>query len=244
MSRQRAGPRPGDLSATARSWTGSWPGCPPGRRSHSDRRAAGAGPVGDPRADLRRGLLTAAELDQSPGCSGAARRPRGARAGLGAGIPAAAAGRAGRGPAVSQPGPAAGGLARPAGGRAAQPGPGAYLVAALTQSAARRVGRPWEHTLPCSGRSGCRGDLLDRLTDACAASRPGWCSPTGRSRPGPGAARPRERGGRVHAPGQRRRRQGGQRADRHRAPFGASASSPKRSGMSVTVPRATPTRAR
>jgi hypothetical protein len=51
---------------------------------------------------------------------------------------------------------------------------GTYLAVALTHALRRaRPGRPWQHTLFLLGADRLRGDTLDRLCDACEASRTG-----------------------------------------------------------------------
>ena len=86
-----------------------------------------------------------------------------------------------------------------------------YLAAALTHALRQAPpGRPWRHTLFVLGAERLPGDMLDRLARRLrdGARRAGAGLPVA---PGarPGAAGARQRGGGVHAAGQRRRRQGG-----------------------------------
>ncbi len=63
---------------------------------------------------------------------------------------------------------------------------GSFVVTALTRVIGQVPAAPgppsWRHTVFLLGAERLRGDVLDRLTDACEASRPAWCSPTGRCR--------------------------------------------------------------
>ena len=92
----------------------------------------------------------------------------------------------------------------------------AYLAVALTHTLRQAPAGPrWQQTLCVLGADKLHADVLDRLIEACEVSGTGlvvgYRSITGA---GQGAARPGQRGGRVHAAGERRRGQGGQRADR------------------------------
>ena len=51
---------------------------------------------------------------------------------------------------------------------------GSYAVTALTHVLRQApAGRPWQHTLMLAGADKLRGDVLDRLCDACEATRTG-----------------------------------------------------------------------
>ena len=97
---------------------------------------------------------------------------------------------------------------------------GIYMTAAMThllrQSPAAEPGQWWQHTLCVLGAEKLPGEVLDGLCDASEASGTGLVIAY-RSIPAP----VKERLGRVHAAGQCRGREDGQRADRHRAPVRA-----------------------
>ena len=177
--------------------------------------------VGDPREDTQRGLISAAQAEAVTGLYGRAASDRviierasalearlRALETLGsAPVPAAAEPAAGGGRwtgrrRVRQPG--ARGLRHRGPHPPAPPGPS-------------RAGRGGTRSAwPAPRRSAA--ELIDRLADACEATRTGlvvaYRSISAARR---AAARPWERGGGVDAPGQRRGRQGGQRADRRRS---------------------------
>ena len=65
---------------------------------------------------------------------------------------------------------------------------GSFVVTALTHLLGQaEAGQPWQHTLYLLGAERLRDDVLDRLTDVCENSVPGWWSPTGRCRPRSGS---------------------------------------------------------
>ena len=98
-----------------------------------------------------------------------------------------------------------------------------YLTVALTHLLREtEPGQPWQHTLFVLGADKLRGDVLDRLTDACERSATGLVlAYRGIPVAGQAAARPGQRRGRLHAARERRGSQGRERADRHRAPLRA-----------------------
>ena len=78
---------------------------------------------------------------------------------------------------------------------------GTFIVTALTHILRQApAGRPWQHTVFLFGADKLRGDVLDRLCDACEQTRTGLVLgyrsvPASRT----GAHRARQRRGRVHA---------------------------------------------
>ena len=131
--------------------------------------------IGDPRDDIRRGQISAAQAEAIAGLYG--------RAASGQVITERALGlearlrtleTLGSAPATLPPSP----LRVVALDRAADvthtPVLGAYVTAALTHLLRRQPRGPaWQHTLLVAGAEKLRGDLLDRLSDACEASGTG-----------------------------------------------------------------------
>ena len=131
--------------------------------------------IGDPRDDTRRGLISAAQAEEIAGLYGPAARDRviteralGLEARLGTleGL--------GSAPARLPPSP----LRVVALDRAAETAGtqvlGAYVTAAFTHLLRRQPRGPaWQHTLLVAGGEKLRGELLDRLADACEASGTG-----------------------------------------------------------------------
>ena len=130
--------------------------------------------IGDPREDARRGLLTMAQIDQLAVMFG-----RGAAQVV---VERAWAMEArlrkldGVGTALG-PAPRSRLRVVAMGGEAGVTGHAVlstYVVAALTPVIRRATaGAPWQHTLFLLGAEKLRGDVLDRLADACAAARTG-----------------------------------------------------------------------
>jgi hypothetical protein len=131
--------------------------------------------VGDPRADVAAGLLTAGQLERITGLFGRGAADR---------VVIEHAWRLearlrvleplGNGPIPLPPSPlkvaAVAGEGTPA--RAAVLG--TYAAAALTHLLRRaRPGPPWQHTICLAGAERLRGEVLDRLTAACETSRTG-----------------------------------------------------------------------
>ena len=183
------------------------------------------GHLGDPREDARRGLLTMAQIDQLAVMFG-----RGAGQVVVERAWALESRLRKLDSLGSAPGPAPRSRLRVVamGGEAGVTGHpvlSTYVVAALTPVIrGGAAGVPWQHTaLPARGgetgrgRAGPAGRRLCSLPDRAGGRLP--VDPGQR----PGTAGTRERGRRVHAPGERGRRKGGQRADRHRASFRAGA---------------------
>ncbi len=131
--------------------------------------------IGDPRDGTRRGLISAAQAEEIAGLYGQAasdgvimERALGLEARL---RPLETLGSA---PARLPPS----GLRVVAVDRAAEMADtqvlGAYVTAALTQLLRRQPRGPaWQHTLLVAGGEKLRGDMLDRLSDACEASGTG-----------------------------------------------------------------------
>ena len=131
--------------------------------------------IGDPRDDTRRGLISAAQAEEIAGLYGPAARDRviteralGLEARLGT------LERLGSAPARLPPSP----LRVVALDRAAETAGtqvlGAYVTAAFTHLLRRQPRGPaWHHTLLVAGGEKLRGELLDRLADACEASGTG-----------------------------------------------------------------------
>jgi hypothetical protein len=152
--------------------------------------------VGDPREEVRRGLLTEAETEAVAGLYGRAAADRviveralvlearlrplaglgGEPAGLG-GEPAGLGGEGGGGDGASA-GWSASRLRVVALHRSARltggPVLGGYVTAALTQLLRTRPrAEPWQHTVLLCGAERLRGELLDRLSDACESAGTG-----------------------------------------------------------------------
>ncbi|HZC40219.1 MAG TPA: hypothetical protein VE343_06060 [Streptosporangiaceae bacterium] len=133
------------------------------------------GEVGDPRDDVRRGLLTAGQLDSIRTLygSGATGRVVTERAWA---LEARLHALAPLGSALA-PLPASQlrvvALDRKA-GMTSTAVLSAYLTVALTHLLRQApAGKPWQHTLCLAGAERLRGDVLDRLCDACEATRTG-----------------------------------------------------------------------
>jgi hypothetical protein len=133
------------------------------------------GEVGDPRDDVRRGLLTAGQLDgiRTLYGSGAAGRVVTERAwALEARLHALAPLGSALAPLPASPLRVVA-LDRKA-GMASTAVLSAYLAVALTHLLRQApAGKPWQHTLCLAGAERLRGDVLDRLCDACEATRTG-----------------------------------------------------------------------
>ena len=132
------------------------------------------GQIGDPREDARRGLLTSAQIDQlatmfGPGAGQVVVERAWAMEsrlrqldGLGTALAPTSRSRL-RVVAMD-----------PGAGVAARTVLSTYLAAALTTVIRRAgAGAPWQHTVALLGAEKLRGDVLDRLADACAAARTG-----------------------------------------------------------------------
>jgi len=131
--------------------------------------------VGDPRADLRGGLITADELDRVGtlfGRSGAERVVIERAWTLESKLRSLNA--LGAEPVELPPSPLRIAALDPRSGVIGNRTVGAYLIAALTQLL-RQVpaGQPWQHTVCLFGAERLGGDLVDRLTDACETSKTG-----------------------------------------------------------------------
>jgi hypothetical protein len=133
------------------------------------------GQVGDPREDVRAGLLTGAQVERITGMfgRGAADRVVIERAlALEARMRALAA-------LGADPAPLPRSKLRIVAtsrdaGRFGGPVLGTYVTVSLTHLLSRaRAGRPWRHTLCLAGADRLRPDVLDRLVSACEASRTG-----------------------------------------------------------------------
>jgi hypothetical protein len=133
------------------------------------------GQIGDPREDLRLGLLTADQLERITGMFG-----RGAADRV---VIARAWAMESRLRKLDQAGVAPASLApsrlrvictdRRAGVFGNQV-LGTYAVTALTHVLRQApVGRPWQHTLMLAGADKLRGEVIDRLCDACETTRTG-----------------------------------------------------------------------
>ncbi len=143
------------------------------------------GHIGDPYEDARLGLLTKAQIDQLAAMYGRAAGPLVVERAWAMESQLRKLDSTGRDP---RPGPRSR-LRVVAMGRAAgvagQAVLGTYVTAGLTPVIRRAAGGvPWQHTLFLLGAERLRGDVLDRLTDACAASRTGLVLAY-RSIPGP-----------------------------------------------------------
>ena len=131
--------------------------------------------IGDPRDDTRRGLISAAQAEAVAGLYGPAARDRViTERALGLEARLRTLETLGSAPARLPPSR----LRVVALDRAAETGStqvlGAYVTAALTQLLRRQPRGPaWQHTLLVAGGERLRGELLDRLSDACEASGTG-----------------------------------------------------------------------
>jgi hypothetical protein len=131
--------------------------------------------VGDPRADLRGGLITADELDRVSALFGRGGTERVVieRAWL-LESKLRSLDALGTEPVDLPPSPLRIAALDPRAAVIGNRTVGAYLVAALTQLLRQLpVGQPWQHTICLFGAERLGGDLLDRLTDACETSRTG-----------------------------------------------------------------------
>jgi hypothetical protein len=131
------------------------------------------GHIGDPREDARRGLLTTAQIDQLAVMFGR---------GAGQVVVERAWALESRLRKLDSLGSALGPAPRSrlrvlaTGGEAGVTGHpvlSTYVVAALTPAIRGAAGVPWQHTVFLLGAEELAGDVLDRLADACAASRTG-----------------------------------------------------------------------
>ena len=131
--------------------------------------------VGDPRADLRGGLITADELDRVGtlfGRSGSERIVIERAWTLESKLRSLNA--LGTEPVELPPSPLRIAALDQRSGAIGNRTVGAYLVAALTQLLRQgRAAEPWQHTICLFGAERLGGDLVDRLTDACETSNTG-----------------------------------------------------------------------
>lgn len=131
--------------------------------------------VGDPREDVRRGLLTAAQLERINGLygRGAADRVVIERAwALEARLRVLE--RLGSDPAPIPRSRLRVVAADPGGGAFGNAVLAAYVTVTLTHLLRRaRPGRPWRHTICVAGAQQLPGELIDRLAGACEATRAG-----------------------------------------------------------------------
>jgi hypothetical protein len=131
--------------------------------------------VGDPREDVRGGLLTAAQLDRITGLfgRGAADRVVIERAwALEARL--RVLDRLGSDPAPVPPSRLRVVAVAPGGGALGNGVLAAYTTVALAHLLRQaRPGRPWRHTVCLAGAEALPGDLIDRLAGACEATRTG-----------------------------------------------------------------------
>ncbi len=131
--------------------------------------------IGDPRDDMRRGLISAAQAEEIAGLYGPAASDRViTERALGLEARLRTLETLGSAPARLPPGPlrvvALDHAAETAGTQVL----GAYLTAAFTHLLRRQPRGPaWQHTLLVAGGEKLRGELLDRLADACEASGTG-----------------------------------------------------------------------
>jgi hypothetical protein len=133
------------------------------------------GQIGDPREDIRLGLLTADQLERITGMFG-----RGAADQVVIGRAWAMESRlrkldsAGLAPAGLPPSRLRVVCTDRRAGVFGNRVLGTYAVTALTHVLRQSpAGRPWQHTLLLAGADRLRGDVLDRLCDACEATRTG-----------------------------------------------------------------------
>jgi hypothetical protein len=131
--------------------------------------------VGDPRADLRGGLITADELDRVGtlfGRSGTERVVIERAWTLESKLRSLSA--LGTEPVELPPSPLRIAALDPRSGVIGNRTLGAYLVAALTHLLRQvQAGQPWQHTVCLLGGERLGGDLVDRLADACETSNTG-----------------------------------------------------------------------
>ena len=177
--------------------------------------------VGDPHQDIRAGLLSEAQAESIAGLYGRAAAGRVIERALALEAQLRKLASLGTSPVRLPPRRLRVVAVDAAAGLAEAQTLGGYLAGALTYLLRGQPGPgpAWQHTVLVSGAETLRGDVLDRLAGRVRGQRhrAGAGLPVAAAAC-PGAARPGERGGRVHAAGQRGRRPGGQRADRHRAP--------------------------
>lgn len=131
--------------------------------------------VGDPRADLRGGLITAEELDRVGTLFGRGGTDRVVieRAWM-LESKLRSLNALGTEPVELPPSPLRIAALDPRSGVIGNRTVGAYLVAALTQLLRQLpAAQPWQHTVCLFGAERLGSDLLDRLTDACEMSRTG-----------------------------------------------------------------------
>ena len=133
------------------------------------------GQIGDPREDLRLGLLTADQLERITGMFG-----RGAADQVVIGRAWAMESRlrkldrAGLAPASLAPSRLRVICTDRRAGVFGNQVLGTYAVTALTHVLRQApVGRPWQHTLMLAGADKLRGEVIDRLCDACETTRTG-----------------------------------------------------------------------
>ena len=133
------------------------------------------GQIGDPREDLRLGLLSADQLERITGMFG-----RGAADQVVIGRAWAMESRlrkldsAGLGPADLPPSRLRVICTDRRAGVFGNRVLGTYAVTALTHVIRQApAGQPWQHTIMLAGADKLRGDVLDRLSDACEATRTG-----------------------------------------------------------------------
>jgi hypothetical protein len=132
------------------------------------------GHIGDPYEDARLGLLTNAQIDQFAAMYGRAAGPLVVERAWAMESQLRKLDSTGRDPG---PGPRSRLRVVAMGqgaGVAGQAVLGTYVAAGLTPVIRRATGGvPWQHTLFLLGAERLRGDVLDRLTDACTVSRTG-----------------------------------------------------------------------
>ncbi len=133
------------------------------------------GQIGDPRDDIRSGLLSADQLERITGMFG-----RGAADQVVIGRAWAMESRlrkldtAGTAPVPLRPSSLRVLCTDRRAGVFGNRVLGTYAVTALTHVLRQSpAGRPWQHTLMLAGADKLRGDVLDRLCDACEATRTG-----------------------------------------------------------------------
>jgi hypothetical protein len=133
------------------------------------------GQIGDPREDIRKGLLSADQLERITGMFG-----RGAADRVVIGRAWAMESRlrkldsAGTAPVPLEPSRLRIVCTDRRAGVFGNRVLGTYTVTALTHLLRQSpAGRPWQHTLMLAGADKLRGDVLDRLTEACETTRTG-----------------------------------------------------------------------